>query len=412
MRGILHTAIQVGGLTLPNRLVRSATYEGGADASGIPGDGYCELYEQLARSGVGMIITGFNAVSLQGRAMQPFQAALHSDAALSAFRRMTDAVHRHNGHVIAQLAHAGRQTRRVITGSRPVSCTRWPSPYFRERPRLLRRDELPTIVRQFADAASRAQEAAFDGIQLHAAHGYLLHQFLQPDINRMSRKHNGLDDGMPDSSLLEDIIDAIRTRCGEDFPVLVKISGETDSGKPFFPQQFDYLIDVLDRKRVAAIEISYGTMDNPLNIFRGSITPSLVLAHNPLFNSPSRIRHTFWKLLVDHYFIPRQKPFSPMYNLPYAARARERTGVPVISVGGLRSTREMEGAISDGHADLVATSRPFLREPDFAHRILHSGENHVSPCTNCNHCVFMCDAGEPTRCYQRPLDQHPLPEGQ
>ncbi|PLX33478.1 MAG: NADH:flavin oxidoreductase [Ignavibacteria bacterium] len=412
MGSILNTGIQVGRLALRNRLVRSATYEGAADAAGIPHDGFRDMYEQLARSGVGMMITGFTAVSEQGRAMQPRQAALHNDAGLSGFRKMTDAVHRHGGHIIAQLAHTGRQTRSALTGSRPVSCTYRPSPYFRERPRMLRHDELPEIVQEFGSAAFRAREAGFDGVQLHAAHGYLLHQFLQPEVNRMVDSRNGNSVRVPDTSLLEDIIDRIRSLCGDDFPIMVKISGETDSRRPFYPDLFDRLITVLDSKSVAAIEISYGTMDQPLNIIRGSMNPTLVLKYNPLFRTRSRLRRTFWKLLIDHYFRPRQQPFTPMYNLPYAARAKSLTDIPIITVGGARTKREMERAITDGHADLVGVSRPFLREPDFATRLFNSDNDHVSPCTNCNHCVFMCDAGEPTRCYQRTPDQHFPSEGQ
>jgi 2,4-dienoyl-CoA reductase-like NADH-dependent reductase (Old Yellow Enzyme family) len=181
----LFSQITIGNLSLKNRLVRSATYEGAADRNGVPGDNYLPIYRELARNGVGMIITGFSYIARSGRAMQPFQAGLDDREKVRSFRRVTDEVHRHNCPIIVQLAHAGRQTLSSSTGVRPMSSTHKRSVYFREKPRMLHAREVYEIAEQFATSAMYAQEAGFDGVQLHAAHGYLIHQFILQDINRL-----------------------------------------------------------------------------------------------------------------------------------------------------------------------------------------------------------------------------------
>ena len=403
MNGLLFSGIRVGPLALRNRIVRSATYEGAAGTDGVPGESYLRLYEQLGAMHIGMIITGFAHVSRDGRAMQPLQAGIERREHIPAFRRVTDAAHRGGTPIIVQLAHAGRQTRRAFTGSRPVSSTRRRSPYFRSKPRLLGRKDALEIALQFVHAATLAREAGFDGVQLHAAHGYLLHQLLFPDVNRL-RNEYGIDRAPGIGTALADrIIDGIREACGEDFPILVKISAETDYQQDFYPGHFDRFIEWLHGKRVDAIEISYGTMDYAMNIFRGDVPVELALRYNPLFQTRSRLL----RACIEYYFrrkmLPVFVPFTPMYNLAYAARAKTLTDIPIITVGGARTKSEMEAAIAQGKTDLVAMSRPFLREPDIVMRMERAADDYRSLCENCNHCVLMCDAGRLTKCYKRHL---------
>jgi len=407
MERTLFTGIDIGGLSLRNRLVRSATYEGGADDRGVPGPAYARMYEELAGSGIGMVISGFLYVSHAGHAMHPQQAGFSSPEAIPAFRRVTDVMRENETPFIAQLAHAGRQTRRQATGVRPVSTTHRRSLYFRSRPRKLRSAETSRIADQFAIAAAHAREAGFDGVQLHAAHGYLLHQFILSGVNRLRGRY-GIDrETGIGSLLLEQVIDRVRQACGKDFPVLVKVSAETDDPPPFFPERFSALIRVLDRKRVAAIEISYGSMDYALNIFRGGAPFSLALRHNPLFRTRSPLKRALLTAFFNKRMLPVFQPFEPMYNLDYAAHAKTLTDIPIITVGGVRARTDMEKAISSGAADCVAMSRPFLREPDFAARLRDGAV--ASACSNCNNCVLMVDAGQPTRCYKRTFHS---PEGQ
>ena len=393
----LFSQITIGNLSLKNRLVRSATYEGAADSNGVPGDNYLSIYGELARNDVGMIITGFTYVSRSGRAMQPFQAGLDNREKIRSFRRVTDEVHQHSCPIIVQLAHAGRQTLASVTGVRPVSSTSKRSLYFREKPHKLRVREVYEIAEQFATCAMYAQEAGFDGVQLHAAHGYLIHQFVLQDINRLTHEF-GVDavTGIG-TRFLDEIIDRTRMKCGAAFPILVKMSGNTDYSNNFYPVQFTNLLRYLNSKRVAAIEISYGTMDYALNIFRGDMNLPLLWKHNPLFKTTSRLRRALYTMYIRRYIMPKLQPYSSMYNLKYAETAKTLTDIPIVSVGGFRSRNEMESVIAAKKSDLIGLSRPFNCEPDFARKLMQVG-NYTSACTNCNRCVFMCDAERVTRC--------------
>jgi 2,4-dienoyl-CoA reductase-like NADH-dependent reductase (Old Yellow Enzyme family) len=139
-------------------------------------------------------------------------------------------------------------------------------------------------------------------------------------------------------------------------------------------------------------------MDYALNIFRGDMNLPLLWEHNPLFKTRSRSRRAFYAMYIRRYITPRLRPYASMYNLEYAETAKTLTDIPIISVGGFRSRTEMESAITAKKTDLIGLSRPFICEPDLARQMMRE-DNYVSACTNCNRCVFMCDAGRVTRCY-------------
>jgi 2,4-dienoyl-CoA reductase-like NADH-dependent reductase (Old Yellow Enzyme family) len=394
------TSYTVGNLLLKNRIVRSATYEGAADRDGYPTQSYLSLYRTLARNNAGMIITGFSFVGEDGRAMQTAQAGIDAEDKIDLYKRACDEVHKYSTPFIIQLAHTGRQTLRQITGSPLLSSSHKSSVYFRQKPRLAGREEIEQIIEQFARSAFLAKKAGFDGIQLHAAHGYLLHQFLLPETNMLKNEYApDLRTGLG-TKLIEDIFDRIKDRCGKDFPVMIKISGNHDLAKNFFPEKFDSLIRFLDTKNFDAIEISYGTMDHALNIFRGEMDPELVLQYNPIFKTANSLKKHLSLLYIKKFIAPKFKLFSPAYNLIYSERAKKLTKIPIISVGGFRSKREIESAIDCNKTDLAGLSRPFICEPDFVNKLINTSGNYISLCTNCNRCVFMCDSGRPTACYK------------
>ena len=174
---------RIGSVTLRNRVLRSATFEGTCDPEGRPTAAYLNLYRELAGQGVGALITGFAYTSTDGRAMQPGQAGLESDAKAAAFGPVTEAVHQQGCPIFVQLAHAGRQTSPTATGGTVYGPSARKSSYFNSRPCSLTTAHIERLAREFAAAARRAREAGFDGVQLHAAHGYLIHQFLSPAVN-------------------------------------------------------------------------------------------------------------------------------------------------------------------------------------------------------------------------------------
>lgn len=388
-----------GSLHLKNRIIKSGIYEGRCDADGFPGQSYSDFYEMLAKSGVGGLITGFAFISREGRAMQPRQAGIDNPDKVMHFRKMTDTVHHHNCPVFLQISHAGRQTLKRSTGSslRGVSSRR--SVYFRQKPIPLDAWEVYERIEQYGLAALYAKEAGFDGIQLHAAHGYLIHQFILPAINNRRDEFGVSRTTGIGAVFLEKVINMVRRKCGNGFPVLVKISGDVDLQPGFTKEHFEELIRFLDRMEVSAIEISYGTMDHALNIFRGDIPENLILKQNPILKSRSRLKRLINRTFMRQYFKRKLKPFTPAYNLAYAASAKMLTGIPIISVGGFRNGDEIREAILTGKTDIVGLARPLICEPDFTEKLRLNG-SYKSKCVNCNYCSVMCDSENETRCYK------------
>lgn len=391
--------IKIGNQALRNRIVRSATFEGMCDERGFPTDAYCDLYDRLAQNGIGAIITGFAYISPCGRAMHPGQAGIDEDAKIPAFKRITDAVHRHNGIIFMQIAHSGRQTVPQAVGGNIKGASGRRSVYFGGNPKPLTTKETITVVKDFAEAAVRAKKAGFDGVQLHAAHGYLIHEFILPSLNNRTDEF-GIDrESGIGTQFLKMVIEEVRARCGRDFPVLVKVSAGDDYRNSFSQGQFVQLIQFLDRMAVDAIEVSYGTMDDALSIFRGETVPlDTILKYNPMYRTGNPLRRFLRKKIIYPFVKPRIRMFTPAYNLPDAKVAKKHTRIPIMCVGGFRKKQEMVEVLENNETDLISLCRPFVCEPDLVGKLINN-DSYASKCVNCNICAVMCDSGRPTKCY-------------
>jgi len=300
-----------------------------------------------------------------------------------------------------QIAHAGLQTLPAVTGLAPFAPSVWRSPYFRSKPVAMTEADIQVAIAEFGAAARRAQQAGFDGVQVHAAHGYLVHQFLSPRINRRRDAW-----GQDRFAFLRAIISAIKTACGASFPVFAKLSA---------PDGVSGGIDValacayaakMGEAGIEAVEVSYGTMDYALNIFRGDIPLERVLKYNRLFNTMPAWVVWLWKRLgypsMKKHFIP----FSEHYNLEAARLIKRATSVPLIVVGGLRRLAAMREILASHDADAVALCRPLIHEPDLMRRF-SLGQASESACCNCNQCAVMADHTVSLRCYQPKTKSEP-----
>ncbi len=390
---------KIGNVFLKNRIIRSATYEGMCDEKGFPTEEYIHLYESLAKNNIGGIITGFAYISKQGRAMHKGQAGIEDKEKIHYYKKVTEKVHEYGAKIFMQIAHTGRQTRKEITKERVVGVSSKKSFYFKEKPEVLTVEEIEEIIKDFAKSVFYAKESGFDGIQLHCAHGYLIHQFILPGINNRKDVF-GIDKNLGIGiAFLNQIIDAIRKECGLDFPILVKISGGDDYLRSFSKKQFIHLIQFLDQKKVDAIEISYGTMDYALNIFRGKIPKEIILKINPIYKQDYKFLKWAYKNMILPIMALKIKPFTPTYNLKYGKIAKKYTSIPIVSVGGFRTKEELKNAVEKEKIDFVSLCRPFLREPDFVKK-MKVNENYVSKCSNCNICSILCDSENKTQCYE------------
>jgi len=370
------------------------------DAEGRPSPAYLGYYRKLSAQELGGLITGFAYVSRDGRAMQPGQAGMDSDDKVGLFRQVTRAVHENGCRIFLQLAHAGRQTVPAATGGRIYAPSAIRSPYFNQRPCRLTEPEVERIIDGFAAAARRARDAGFDGVQLHAAHGYLVHQFLHPACNDRKDIY-GIDPALGIGTVfLQRILERIRASCGADYPLLIKVSSGDSSRRPMTETQFIQLVRFLELNRLDAIEVSFGTMDHALNIFRGQTVPlEAILNFNPRNRTKSGLRRLFWRMCVLPWLKRSFLPFTPMYNLAAAQLAKQHTSIPILSVGGFRCGAHIRSAIEELGIDFVSLCRPILCEPDFVKK-LRQDADYESRCANCNRCAIMCDSGSPTHCYE------------
>ena len=335
---------KIGSMELANRLVRSATAEGMSDDKGRPEPPMIELYEALARGGVGLIITGHAFVHATGR-VNLTQTGVHQDELIPALRTLTEAVHREGGKVAMQINHGGRYSPPEVIGGTPLA----PSPVPRAKdlppPQELNEAQIEELIRAYGRAAWRAKEAGFDGVQLHGAHGYLINQFLSPATNwRRDRWGGSLARRL---RFLEKVAAAVRMEVGDDFPLLIKLAIQDFVPDGLTLEEGVEIVSHLANFGLDAVEISGGLGGN--------------------------------NILKDI-----SQPEDEAYFLPQARRAREATDLPLILVGGLRSKAVMEGILEEGTADFISLSRPLIREPDLPRKFQEGQER--AECFSCNRC--------------------------
>jgi 2,4-dienoyl-CoA reductase-like NADH-dependent reductase (Old Yellow Enzyme family) len=392
----LFAPLRLRNITLNNRILRSATYEGMADPYGMPCSKLTRLYSDLARGGAGTIITGFVYVSPAGRAMQPGQCGIDTDQKSEAWKRIVGKVKNDfpDTRLFMQLAHAGRQTRSSATGLPVYGVSAKKCTFFRQPVHVLTGREIELVAGDFGRAALRAKMAGFDGVQLHAAHGYLIHQFLSPWTNsrgdRWGSRH----------VFLEETIRSVRAFCGPEFPLLIKLSAADDTTPGVRVQDTIETVRRMETLDIDAVEISYGTMEYALNIIRGACPVDLALRINPLFNTTPRIVRRLWKLFRERAYTSRFIPFEKNYTLEAAFRIKQATSLPVIAVGGIRDTQSMLAALNIYGLAAISLCRPLICEPDLPHKI-KAGLTTESACTNCNVCTINCDGPHTVQCYQR-----------
>lgn len=342
--------------SLRSRFVRSATAERIAMANESEGETLGGKYAALARGGVGLVISGHIAVHPSGR-LHPLMAAIYTEENLSAWQRAVKLTHEAGGVVFLQLNHGGGRCR-ASDEVKPLCVSCLP-----ERPNdallgcELTGAQIRELIKAFADAARNARAVGADGVQIHAAHGYLVSQFLSPLTNRRKDEWGGALEGR--TRFLRMVIRAVREAVGEKFPIGVKLGACDDDPAGLKIEETLQVAKWLEEDGIDFIEISGG--------FRSDLARRRV--------SPGK---------------------NEGYYLPFAGRFKKELKIPVFAVGGLRSLEKMNEALSLNQCDAAAMSRPLICQPDLPEILRGGGQ---SACRGCNLCLLKND--QPTACHAK-----------
>jgi 2,4-dienoyl-CoA reductase-like NADH-dependent reductase (Old Yellow Enzyme family) len=384
---ILFEPFSIGKLTIPGRVIKSATSETMATADGFATEQLVGFYGPMARAGTPLLITGNIYVSPDGQAT-PRQMGADSDDKIEGLARLAAEIHRHGSLIFAQLSHCGRQVVPPFIGRREaVSASEVKELMTGTKPRPLTPDEIHRIVDDFGAAALRCQQAGFDGVQIHAGHGYLVSQFLTPYTNRRTDAYGGALEGR--TKFLRDIHRAIRDRVGADFPVILKINGS--DWLPLRPglktAELVEIARLLERDGIDAVEVTVGHYESGFPMVRGSFgrcLRAMVRGSVRYLSFPRRQLVTlFWPLiaLASNLIWRREEG----YNLKYAGQFKAALSIPVICVGGFTTREKMETAIADAACDAVSCARAFIADPFLYRHLREEGVAHP-PCVFCNAC--------------------------
>jgi len=384
----------LSGIRVKNRIVRSATHEGIADEEGRPTEALIALYTRLAKGEVGAIITGEAGVQRNGRSSANVSLMIHRDDFIEDYRRVAIAVHRYGTPILLQLQHCGRQTNAKTIGGTPVAPSSLRDKVYREeRPKALSEDEIEEIIENFIRAIERAKEAGFDGVQLHGAHGYLLSEFLSPHTNRRRDRWGGSIENR--FRILGEIYRGARQRVGS-YPILVKLNAYDAQRNGIRLNETLIVASMLEGVGCSGIEVSCGTFEDGLNTIRGPNLPlDAVFAFIPKYRDLPFLKKKALTLVAP-LLIKRHRPLEN-YNVPAAEAIKRRVRIPVIVVGGIKRFKDIEDIITQGRADYVSMSRPFIIEPDLVNKF-QSGQAGASRCISCNYC-FIGLGARPLRCY-------------
>ena len=410
-KDIVFTPYKIKGLELKNRIVRSATYENAATEDGEVTDDLVAMYRKLGQGGAGLIITGLATVMPEyhfpHRAMR-----IDDDRFIPGLSGIAKSVQElENGcKIMLQLNLPGRQLLTEADGPKamaylppallkimmeavpedgtpetepsepanpvpsPVAPSALKDHFFDRIPRELTADEIKRIATAYAEGALRTKKAGFDGVQIHAAHGWLLSSFLSPHTNQRKDQYGGSTENR--LRIISEIMEQARVLVGEHFPILIKIN-TTD----FIPDGTDVseainVCRLLEKMGFDAIELSGGMWEA---LVRGKEE----LGFHPYLLPESRTG------------INRKSQEAYFYTA--ASEIRKHVSLPLILVGGMKSINKCKEVLASGNVDFVSMSRALIRQPDLP-RLWETGMSETADCISCNACVVGGD--EMTNCRQ------------
>jgi len=350
---------KIGTVQIKNRIVRSATFMHIAEKYGFIGDRYLNVYDELAKGGTGLIITGAVAVDPTGTG-GPYQVCLYEDSHMAGHKKLVKTVHEYDETKIApQIQHIGR------LGVHPKYPTIAPSPVPYKvtgiTPRELTTEEVKEYIEKFVQTGLRAYECGYDAVQLHGAHGYFLTNFLSPYTNLRNDEYGG--DSQKRTKILRDIFNGIRDEVGKKFPIIIKFQSQDFIPNGITETEGVEIAKILSEIGFDAVEPSGGGAEAQLSR-EGRMTSKVIKKEKD-----------------ENYFLPFAKQIKPILK-----------DCSLILVGGIRNSSTAEQILNDGNADFISLCRPLIYEPDLPNR-WKNGDTTPPKCISCNSCFTTMERG-------------------
>jgi len=371
----LFTPAKIGPVTLRNRTIRSAAFEGmGKDNN--PTEQLRDYHLSVARGGVGMTTLAYAGIC---RSALSFKTQLWlRPEIVPSLREITDGIHSLGAKASIQIGHCGNMTHKSTAGCIPVGASTGFNLYSPTIVRGLHKHELKELARNFGDAVRTARDAGFDCIELHAGHGYLISQFLSPYTNHRKDEYGGsLDNRM---RFMRECMEEVMKAAESDIGVLVKTNMRDGFKGGLETDDCLKVAKELQNLGAHALVLSGGFVSKaPMYVMRGEM---------PIYSMTYYMPQLWLKYGVrwfGKYMIPKS-PFRELYFLDDARRFRRELDMPLVYVGGVVSRENADHVLDDENFDFIQMGRALINEPDFVNR-MREQECHRCGCDHINYCI-------------------------
>lgn len=373
----------LGPVTLRNRVIKSATFEGKTKGA-LVSEELIDFHTAVGRGGIGMTTVAYLAVAPEGRTER--DQIYWRPEALPGLEKLTAAVHDTGAAISAQIGHAGPVANSRSNRLPSLAPSARPNPLSMSLDKAATQKDIRRIIRQHGEAAAMAVEVGFDAVEVHLGHNYLASSFLSPNINRRKDEWGGTFTKR--ASFARAILSEVRERVGDRAAVLAKMNmADGVKGGLWLDESIPFAQLVESDGAVDALELTGGSsLLNPMYLFRGDV-PMKQMAATQMWLLKLGM-NVFGRFVFQNY------PYEPLYFLEHARQFRRELNMPLVLLGGITDYPAMETAMSEGF-EYVAMARAVLREPDLINRI--SAERSTrSACIHCNLCAASIFTG--TRC--------------
>lgn len=375
----LFSPIKIGNVELRNRTVMTAMGVSLANFDGTPSELITDYYVKRAAGGTGLIINEVTRVDDETGVTEVRQLCLTKEENIPAFKAFTDAVHAEGAKIFAQLHHPGRQTYVALNngGDSVISASAQSCGLCQQPTRAMTTEEVKEMIQKFIKAAKMAKASGYDGVELHAAHGYLLEQFISPYTNHREDEYGGDLDGR--LKMIMEIIEGIHKECGEDYPISVRMDADECLG-------------------MFGFEVNEITLDEAVPTAK-----KLEAAGVNVLNVTTGIYETANSIVEPN-------SFAEGWRSPYVKAIKDAVSIPVMGNAVTRHPAFAEKLLQDGNQDLISMGRTFLADPEWANKAKEGREDEIRKCISCLYCfetvLGALGTGDPVKCAINPCTGH------